>query len=1093
MTLVQPLFSVGPRSRASALLLAAGLVMATAATTLVSVVPLYADAIAEAGFRSTLADAEPAARGYEVSMRTTTDEAADAVAAVESAARSALPGELRTMAIVETDSFGMPEGRFADDIITSVATIETDEALFTVAGGSYDTVPTGGALGVSLHTDAAALLDLDVGDQLELDGRQAGPLLVELIALVDVVDRFDDLWREEPDLRDPVQVAGSFREVGPFIVDAASFARIDRSASLSARGAIVPSSVGTADLSALRTGARSLERTVGAALGTTDADVDTGLPRLLAETDTALGSTSAVIAVILVQLVGLALYGLGLAASVLAGSRLVETSLLRSRGATARQMAVLACAEALFIVAPAAVAGPVLARAVVGLIERWGPVAVTGLDLDATLSRPAITASVVVAIIAVGVVTWPAVRSAQALAAAQAERTRPAGPNALQRSGADIVIAILALLALWQLTQSSAATRDLTGRLGTDPVLVFAPTLGVIAASLVTLRLIAVFASGVQSTAASGTGLSTALAGWELARRPGRTARTSVLVVMSVTVGTFAVVQGSSWEQSQRDQANAIVSADAVVDPDTRPAASLAPLYRSSAYEQVDGVTDTAPIARPAITITTELGTVSAVAIDVRRADVLRLRSDLRGDDGQLAALRAPPDLLGIPLGEVTGDLTVRYAMAHSGGETGGQIEIAMLVTDRFGTIHRLDTEPVPVDVTEADLRFELTSAALPGYDLRATGPLELVEVEIITPIVLDERGTTSPRRRATFDIVLTEFRIGDTPTDFIEREWVLAPLTLNRNTLTVPEIEVGAVDDGVQFTVDSGRSEQRRARLTARFGTTLVQTQGAAEPPVLPVLVTPALLGELELSVGDTALARVDGTTIGLLLSGTVPVVPFAVDRPVALLIDWPTLVAGRYLVTGRYDQPDEWALTVDERAAADVPRVLVGAPLFSADAVERRSVERQLANDPFAVGLFGSLGLALVASLLIAVVGLLLTAVVGARERRRSYSVLRAMGASTRVLRRWLLLEIVPLVGLSAGAGLAAGILLSRIAKDSLTVTGDGSRAIPQPTVVIPWPAIGLIVGVAVAAGIALPLVTGRLLGRSRTADDLRIGDTT
>lgn len=1091
MTLLQPLFSVGARSRASAILLAAGLVMATSATTLVAVVPLYADAISEAGFRRSLADADAASRGFEASFRSTTGEFVDQAEAVATTAQGRLPGDLRALAIAETDSLGLSEERYGAGVITSFATIHTDEAVLSLTEGSFDRAPDDGVVAASLHVDAAERLDLDVGDRVELDGRSNGVSLVEVVALVEPADRFDDLWLDQPDIRDAVVVSGSFTEVGPFIVDAATFAALDRSVSVSARGAIDPSTVRTADLDRMRAGAGGIVGAVRDRLPDANVDVTNGLPQLLAATDSALGSTSAVIAVILVQLVGLALYGLGLAAAVLAASRLVETALLRSRGATARQMAVLAATEALFIAVPAAIFGPPLARAVVGLVERWGPVSASGLDLDATVSRGAVLASVVVAVIAVGVVTWPAVRSARALAAAQVERTRPTGPNVLQRSGADIAIAVLAVLGLWQLTQSSAATRDLSGRLGTDPVLVFAPTLGVIAASMVTLRLISIFARGAQSSAASGTGLATALAGWELARRPARTARTSVLVVMSVTIGTFAVVQGSSWEQSQRDQANAIVSADALVVPDQRPAAALAPMFQASAYAQIDGVSEVLPVARPRVTITSELGSIDAVATDLRVApEVLRLRSDLMADDDQLRALHSPSDLQAVSLGDVAGELTVAYSMERAGTAVPGDILVALLVLDRFGTIHRLDAQPVSVDESTAELRFTTTSDALPGYDLRLAGPIELIEVEVVAPILPGERIAQQTQPLPEFAIELREFRLGGEPVEFVGSEWTVGPLPPNRNTLAVARASIAALDDGLRIDLVTGRSEERGARVTARFSTTPLQTGAVV---VVPALVTPALLAELELQIGDTAISRVDGATLEIVLAGTVPVVPFDVDESISMLIDWPTLVAGRYVTTGRFGRPDEWALAASSAVADDLPDIVTTAPLLGVDAVERRAVGRQLANDPFAVGLFGSLGLALAASLLIAVIGLMLTAVVGARERRSSYSVLRAMGAPTRVLRRWLLLEIVPLVGLSAAAGLVAGIVLSRTAIESLTVTGEGARAIPQPTVVIPWPTIAFIVGVAVAAGIALPLLTGRLLGRSSTADDLRIGDAT
>src|SRR5690606_9667339 len=99
--------------------------------------------------------------------------------------------------------------------------------------------------------------------------------------------------------------------------------------------------------------------------------VDTQLPGLLTTTDTAIGSTGAVIAAILLQLVGVALYGVGLAAAVLASSRAVETSMLRSRGATPAQLGTMAAVEALLVAVPAVLLGPWLGTRVVELVERW--------------------------------------------------------------------------------------------------------------------------------------------------------------------------------------------------------------------------------------------------------------------------------------------------------------------------------------------------------------------------------------------------------------------------------------------------------------------------------------------------------------------------------------------------------------------------------------------------------------------------------------------------------------------------------------------------------------------------------------------------
>jgi hypothetical protein len=1073
------------------LLLVAALVMATAATTLVAVVPLYADAIAKAGFERTLGDADPFDRSATLSTRA---QSAEVVAITTTATRltdQRLPGSIRSLGFATSRDFRLDETRFGDAAIASIGTLVTDETLLNIVEGGFARATTDDHVAVALAVTAAEELGVGVGDRLVLDGRADGITNVEIVALVEPVDRFDDLWLERSDIRDGVRVVGGSRSYGPFLVDPDTFAGLDITTTVGWRATVDAGSVTPDDIVELRNAARRLDSALADGLAEFDIEVSSGLPQLLASTDTALESSGAVIAVILLQIVGLSLYGLALASSVLSGSRLVETSLLRSRGATARQVGVLAAAEALLVVVPAAIAGPFLAQVVVGLIEKWGPVAATGLDLDPTITTRAIVASLLVATISVAVITWPAVRSAQALSAAKSERIRASRPNVLQRTGADVVIATLAILGLWQLNQSSAATRDLTGRLGTDPIVVLAPTLGVIAASLITLRLISVFARTTQHLAATGDGLATALAGWELARQPGRTARTSVLVVLAVTIGTFATVQGASWDRSQRDQANATASADLVVRPDLRPAATVGAMVLANTLERTDGVNAVVPFDRPIATVSSELGNIATIAIDARTADdVLRLRSDV-GPTRSVASLHQPVDLDAVPLGDVDGDLTMTAVVEGAGGDIDDDLQFVALIVDRFGTVHRLAAPAIPATSGTAVLAFPLTQTVGDGPSAIA-GPISLLRVDVAAPIVNDVLGAETPKEPATFDIALTEVAVGSASIEIGSRDWNVPALPANNNTLLAGTASARSADGGLQIEFNTGLTTQRRARLLAQVATSLFDAGSTVEAPIVPALVTPLLLDALELSIGDIAVGRVGGASVAVRLDGTVPVVPFIVDEPLAMLVDWSTVSAARYLTTGRFDPPTEYALAVGGSDVAAVKRATLDEPVVAIGVVDRREIARRLADDPFAIGLFGSLGLALAGSLLVAVVGLILAAVVGARERRTAYSVLRAMGTPIRTLRRWLLLEVVPLVAVSALAGLIAGVLLARTVLDALTVTREGVPAIPEPRLVIPWFGVAGVVAVAMVAGVIVPLLTGRLLGRTNTADDLRIGDS-
>ncbi len=1084
-------------------MLFAAFVMATVATTLVAAVPMYSTAIVEAGLRSTLDEALPSQSGLEATYRASPAVFSAVTDQIELAARQQLPGGRRTVALGETDSFGVPpdlsDATAAGDVITSIGVLVAAEPMIEFVAGSPDSPADGDAIASSLHVDAASELQLGVGDIVVLDGRNDEPVTVQVVALFEPVDRFDRLWFDQPQVRDGVTLVGTFNEAGPFLVDSSAFARVARPATMRWRGLVDPTSITTADTTALRLGAAGIERFINDAVNRNDAEIDvavaTDLPAMLLATDTALGSTAAVVAAVLLQLVGVALYGLALAAMVLVASRAAETSLLRSRGADARQLGMMAAAEGLVIAIPAVVIGPPLARQVVNVVGRWGPVATAELDLDGAVSRSAVVGSCLVGIAVAVIVTWPAVRSAQSFAIAQSSRTRPSGPNLMQRTGLDIGISLLAVAGLWQLTRSSAATGDLGGRLGTDPVLVFAPALGVVAASLLTLRLISLIASAVQSVTSRRKGLSVALAGWELARRPGRTARTSVLVVLSVTVGTFAAVHGSSWEQSQRDQADASVSADGVVVPENRPTAPIEPSLLSSAYRQAPGVSAAVPIDRPRLIIPGGVGTVATVAVDSRElGDVLRVRDDLVSSDIDWTALRQPIDLGGLPLGDVTGDLTVDYSAQRTGSDPEGFIRIVLTVADRFGSLHRVDAEPLPAAASTEELVFPLTNDAIPGFELALSGPLELVGIELTVPMVIDRPDPNDEevrRRPAMLDVELDNWAVGGRSVVLPDRSLSSRPLRASVNTRSTPSVAADVVDGHFSARIDTGVSVQSAASITGSFHTLPVaESRIAGDEIVLPAYVTAGFLDATQLQVGDVAAGRVSGAPFAVRIEGVLPSVPFAADESAAVLVDWATLVAGQYVSTVRSFDVDSWALSIDERRADDLERALIGEPFNSAGFDDRRDLARELASDPVTVGLSGSLMLALFASLIVAVVGLILTAVVGARERRPSFAVLRAMGTRADELRVWLLLETVPLVGLSAVVGLASGVLLARVALPSLAVARDGTRSIPEPVLVVPWPTLGAVLAVAVTAGMALPFVTGRLLRRHRTADELRIG---
>ncbi len=111
-------------------------------------------------------------------------------------------------------------------------------------------------------------------------------------------------------------------------------------------------------------------------------------------------------------------------------------------------------------------------------------------------------------------------------------------------------------------------------------------------------------------------------------------------------------------------------------------------------------------------------------------------------------------------------------------------------------------------------------------------------------------------------------------------------------------------------------------------------------------------------------------------------------------------------------------------------------------------------------------------------------MAAVTGARDRRGANAVLRALGASRRELRRWLVRETVPIGLLAIVIGMVTGGVIAAVVLGALTGDRDGGDAVPPPQLVAPWPALAALVGVALVAIALVPLATSRLLHSVRPA---------
>ena len=210
-----------------------------------------------------------------------------------------------------------------------------------------------------------------------------------------------------------MQQAGGFADYGPLVtspaamtaghvpVVAAAWAAVPDVARLGAGGPAGP----------CRPAAVRLNR-VGGMGGLQNQTVATGLPGLLSGLGTALVVARSQLAIGAAILLVIAGATLALATVMLSSQRQAEAALLRSRGASRWQLAGSGLAEAVLLVLPAVIAGPLLAGLLLPPLARHGPLSRSGLRLPVAFPAAAWLAAAVVAAGCLVVIAMPWLRAA---------------------------------------------------------------------------------------------------------------------------------------------------------------------------------------------------------------------------------------------------------------------------------------------------------------------------------------------------------------------------------------------------------------------------------------------------------------------------------------------------------------------------------------------------------------------------------------------------------------------------------------------------------------------------------------------------------
>ncbi|MGW6881534.1 FtsX-like permease family protein [Streptomyces goshikiensis] len=989
--------------------------------------------------------------------------------------------------LARSRSYGLPgehaPGKDAD--LTVLAALDPGRVRLVAGRLPKPAAGADGRIQLAVPQTTLARLGLTAGAlpaEVRLDDRFGGPPLTVLVTGVYRAAEPDaPYWRLDP-LGGREMRVGAFTTYGPLLVDDSVFT----SGGLPQNGR---SSLLTPDLDGLRPAeaAAMRERATGlqAGLQTSSAlQSQTELPEFLAALESGQVVARSSLLVGALQLAVLASAALLLVAHLLTERQEFERVLLTARGASRRRLGALTATESVLLALPAAVLAPLFTPPLLGLLGRVGPLARVPLD-DTSGTWLLWPVAAGCALVCVLLTTLPSVLRGATAGALRLAGRRQALVGSAARSGADLALVALAFLAYRQLDRYSGeggVPAGGAGRLGVDPVLVAAPTLALCAGTLLVLRLLPFAARLGGRIAARGRGLGPALAGWQLARRPGRATGPVLLLVLAVSSDVLALGQHTAWSGSQRDQADFATAGGLRISE-----SELAPLGRGGRYAALPGGERVLPVIRSRQDLPDgkagQLLALDAAAV----AERVPLREDLR-DGRPMKELFSPlaadtagsPGSAGIPLPGAPRRIDLDVTVQRTGDGSGPRL--GLLLRDRFGLTYQMPMVRLP-DSGDATAAFNV-GALVDAPVGSAAPPLSIAGVLVSHSTSSGNAGQLAVRG-------ISVARDGSGPA-------VPLRVTAPAWTLSAPARSgSGASPNGILLPDDQDRQDASggappllRLGYNGGAGSEVAVTTGGAGAADVPGIATHAYLDAVDAKVGDVVPVTLAGTSVPVRITAAVGSLPTAGDTAVA--VDAAT--AGRLLAARgglELPPPDEWwlpAASAHDRAPAEAAAELrAGARTQRVEL--REEVAAGLLDDPLSAGPQAALAALALACAVLAAIGFAASAAAAARERGREFAILLALGAPRRDLARTAAAESGVLVGLGAGVGLALGAAIVHLVVPLVVLTPAARRPVPEVLVDLPAGET-LLLTAAIAAVPLLSAVLGSTRNRNvmNTAARLR-----
>ena len=797
----------------------------------------------------------------------------------------------------------------------------------------------------------------------------------------------------------------------------------------------------------------------------------TSLDNALQEFDRKLFFSKLPMFVVLILLAVVILYYVVTLSSLVVEERSSEMALMRSRGASTRQIVAVFLLEGATTAVLTIVVAPLIAAVAISALG-YTPVfsdLTGGARLSVSISASSYMLSALGGLLSFMAMTIPAVQASRiAVIRQRQEAARPARLPAFQRYYLDLLLLVISIFLFRQLSdRGSVVATNTFGEAAADQILLAVPALVLVASAMVLLRLFPLAMNIVSRLMSSSLPAGLTMGVWQMSRNPVHYARLSLLLILTAGLGIFAASFEATLETSFEERVLHAVGSDVRVE---RPAPVLGNVQpprdsspdRKPGQEVVDAYVEVSGVDRISAVLRSR-GVDSAVSSREGNFELLAVDDETFA---QVAWFRE--DYFDKPLDELVDSLDVADPPQGLPLPSEPTIIGARVRPDRLHHTVRVvarlrDSQNQHANIVLGNLNtsgWTLLEAEIQRGARRArplVPPLSLVSIQV-------EEASVGRSLRAG-SLLIDDIRVQNSSGE----SWIVEGFndTTGWNILgSTPE----AVSDTLRPSEAVFEDQPGSVLFTWSSGNPLIPRgifYGGRRAP-LPVVANRPFVRATGRSIGDEFDVGVGldvallGYRVPVVLVGVVDLFPTVTDFDESLLVANITALDRFANVGTRQTQAFPVELWIKTESAGpddqQLPERLKEVPGYKSGTVRSSARDMLVIRvDPLVeAGWSALLFIAFAAVLILSCIGFLVHAYVAFRNRQVQFALMRTVGFSLRQLMGMVWLEQLLVIATGMALGTWMGGRLSETIMPFLGHNDFGGRVIPPFALQVNWSAL-------------------------------------